>query len=232
MRIRLPGFAMTLMALCFMTSQLNADVFGDSGENGVGIPDNTAGVDSTVSISQNEVIQDASFSIEGLNHSWIGDLIITVSHSTSGKSATLMQRVGTTSNPNSTGDSSDMNGTYTFNDGNASIWTAAANGDTDFIVPGGTYDASGANESLVSLNDLFVGESTQGVWTFNVSDNNETQTGSFIRTSVSFVSVVPEPGTYAAIVMSMLVGGVLLRRRQLSLAANEDTGQVVEHLDQ
>lgn len=208
--------AMLLVAFGLFASTASADeVTGNSGPGGA-IPDsNSAGVNSTVTITDNEVIQDASFSIEGLQHSWIGDLIITVSHSTSGKSATLMHRVGTTSSPVSTGDSSDMNGTYTFNDGNPSIWTAAANGDTSFVVPGGTYDASGINEVPVSLNDIFAGETTQGTWTFNISDNNGQETGTFSQTSVRFITAVPEPGTYAAIVMSTILGGIYLRRRQL-----------------
>lgn len=197
-------------------SVLLADVIADSNGDGGNIPDNDAsGYQSIIQISQNEIIQDASFSVEGLQHSWIGDLIISVEHSTSGKTATLLHRVGTTSNPGSTGDSSDVNGTYTFNDGNPSIWTEAATGDTAFVVPAGTYDASGVNEAIVNLNDLFAGESTAGTWTFTISDNNETQTGSFFQTSVSFVSAVPEPSTYMILLLTALAGIVLARRNKL-----------------
>lgn len=207
-------YALAFLAIALLASPALGDVIGDSGLDGGNIPDNSvAGRTSVVTITENQIIQDASFSVEGLSHSWIGDLIITVAHSTSGKTATLMHRVGTTANPNSTGDSSDMNGTYTFNDGNPSIWTAAANGDTDFDVPASTYDASGINESLVSLNDLFAGETTQGDWTFTISDNNANETGSFVQTSVRFVTAVPEPGTYAAIVIATMFAGVYLRRR-------------------
>lgn len=224
MRNGLLRLAMTLAAFGLLaTSASFADVFGDSGNDGGAIADNSsAGRNSVVTITANQVIQDASFSVEGLQHSWIGDLIITVSHSASGKSAVLMHRVGTTSTPGSTGDSSDMNGTYTFNDGNPSIWTAAANGDTDFITPSGTYDASGINESIVSLNDIFAGESTAGTWTFNISDNNENETGTFVQTSVNFVTAVPEPGTYAAVVMSTLLGGFYLRRRRMKKLSTND----------
>lgn len=212
MRSRLLSLALT----CLFASTSLADVTGNSGNDGGSIPDNTpSGYVSTVTITDSEVIEDAKFSIEGLNHSWIGDLIITISHSTSGKSATLMHRVGSTSNPNSTGDSSDVNGTYMFQDGNSSIWSEAANGDTDYVVTPGLYDASGVNETAVSLNALFGGELTNGDWTFAISDNNATQTGSFVQTSVEFVSAiaVPEPGTMAIVVMGTLFGGVLLRRR-------------------
>lgn len=191
-----------------------ADVAGDSGGDGGNIADdNAAGYVSTVTITDHEIIQDASFTIEGLQHSWIGDLIITIDHSTSGKSAILMHRVGTTANPNSVGDSSDLNGTYTFNDGNASIWSEAGNGDTNYVINPGSYDASGVNEAVVNLNSIFGGESTAGDWMFTISDNNATQTGSFVQTSVSFVSAIPEPGFMAVLIVGTLFGGVWIRRR-------------------
>ena len=144
MKIGLLSFAIA----CAVAATGFADVVGDSNGDGGSIPDNSpAGYVSTVTITDAEIIQDASFSIQGLQHSWIGDLIITVDHTTSGKSAVLMHRVGTTSNPNSVGDSSDMNGTYTFQDGNPSIWSEAANGDTNYVVNPGVYDASGAKRS-------------------------------------------------------------------------------------
>lgn len=217
MRFRLLRAASTFLAIALVaTSVAHADVYADSGGDGGIIPDNSpGGRSSVVTITQNQVIQDASFSVEGLDHSWIGDLIITVAHSTSGKSATLLHRVGTTANPNSTGDSSDLNGTYTFNDGNPSVWTTAGNGDTNYELPSGIYDASGVNEALVSLNGIFAGETTQGDWTFTISDVNASETGTFVQTSVGFVTAVPEPGTYAAIFMSTLLGGIYMRRRHM-----------------
>ncbi|MFK7767987.1 MAG: PEP-CTERM sorting domain-containing protein [Mariniblastus sp.] len=215
MKLRLLGNLITCIALtCLIGSSAMADVTGNSNGDGGTIPDNSStGRLSTVTITDAEVISNAHFCIEGLDHDYIGDLIVTVSHSVSGKSATLMHRVGTTSSPTSTGDSSDVNGTYQFSDNAASIWTEAANGDTDYVVTPGTYSASGVNESLVSLDSIFAGETTAGVWTFNVSDNNPTQTGSFVQTSVKFTSAaVPEPGSI--FILGTLLGGVMLRRRR------------------
>jgi len=209
MRLKL----LSLVLMCLFARTCSADVTGNSGNDGGAIPDNTpAGYVSTVTITDSELIEDAKFCVEGLTHSWIGDLIITISHSTSGKSATLVHRVGTTTDPNSVGDSSDVNGTYMFQDGNASIWSEAANGNTDYVVSPGLYAASGVNEAVVSLNALFGGELTNGNWTFTISDNNATQTGTFLQTSVEFVSSIPEPGTMAIVVVGTLFGGVLLRR--------------------
>ncbi len=208
---------LVVAACCIASATCMADVVGNSGNDGGNIPDNNAGgYTSVVTITDSEVITDAKFSIEGLSHSWIGDLIITIAHSTSGKSATLMHRVGTTAAPGSVGDSSDMNGTYMFQNGNGSIWTEAANGDTNYDVVAGTYEASGVNEAVVDLNSIFGGELTNGDWTFNISDNNAAETGAFTQSSVSFVSTVavPEPGTMATIIVGTLFGGIFLRRRQ------------------
>lgn len=204
---------LALLAGLVISSTLVADVTGfsdDNNGNGYVIPDNGS-IESLIQINQHERILSASFSIIGLDHSWIGDLIISVAHSTSGKTATLMHRVGTTSTTGSTGDSSDVNGTYTFRDGNPSIWTAAAGGDTNYVVPGGTYDASGENEAVVSLDQIFAGETTAGTWTFTLADANGTQEGEFLQTSLSMVSV-PEPGA-AWLLAGMLVGGFLGRRK-------------------
>lgn len=205
----------TLSLAILISSTTFADVTASS-NGGATIPDNdSGGVLSTITIMESEIIQNARFCIEGLQHSWIGDLIVTVTHENTGKTATLFNRVGTTANPNSTGDDSNVNGTYEFADGNGSLWTAAANGDTDFTVPGGSYSASGVNEAVVSLDSIFAGENTAGTWTFNISDNNATQVGSFARTTIKFDSVaaVPEPGTMATVVLGTLFGGVYLRRR-------------------
>lgn len=216
MKLRLLGRVCTCLAItCMMTSAAMADVTGDSGNDGGAIPDNSsAGVVSTVTITESEVITNAHFSIEGLSHSWIGDLIVEVTHVQSGRSATLVNRVGTTSSSTSVGDSSDVNGTYTFSDGEPSIWTEAANGDTDFDVTPGKYAASGVNEAFVGLDSTFAGFSTAGDWEFRISDNNATQTGSYTQASVKFTTTaVPEPGTMATIVLGTLFGGVYLRRR-------------------
>ena len=213
MKLRLLSIAIS----CLLFSSTGfADIVGDSGNDGGVIPDNSSsGYVSTVTITDSEIIQNATFSIEGLTHSWIGDLTITVAHSTSGKTATLLHRVGMTSSPSSTGDSSDVNGTYMFQDGNGSIWSEAALGDSSYVVRPGVYSASGMNEAIVSLDSIFSGELTNGDWSFTISDNNATQIGSFVQTSVEFGSVaVPEPGSMTIVVAGILVGGFGFRHRR------------------
>ena len=213
-----------LVACSLVTASCLGDVIGNSGNDGGNIPDNdSAGYNSIVTITDSEIISDAKFIVEGLTHDWIGDLIITIAHSTSNKTATLMHRVGTNADPDSDGFPADMNGTYMFQDGNASIWTEAANGDTNYDVVAGTYAASGQFEAVVDLNSIFGGELTNGDWTFNISDNDGGELGAFVQTAVSFVSVaaVPEPGTMATIVVGTLFGGIFLRRRQQKKLKNE-----------
>ena len=209
---------------CLLASPLFADVSGTSTHPSPRIitDDDAAGVTSTVTITDSEIIQSAKFSINGLTHSWIGDLIITVENETTGSKATLMSRPGFEGVP--PGFSADVNGTYMFEDGGASIWTASNTNDSDFEVPEGTYAASDAGEAAVSLQTAFAGENTMANWKFTVTDTNATQIGQFISTSVNFTSVaVPEPGTMATVVFSTFLAGVYFRRRHLKTKAEEAT---------
>lgn len=199
------------------TSLANGDTVSatNAGDSFITIPDNDpGGVTSTVTITESEIIESASFSINGLQHSWIGDLIITVENLTSGVSATLVNRVGSTGTPFSRGFDTNVNGTYTFADGNGSLASAAALGDTNFEVPAITYDASGFLEAEVSLDSIFAGQNTFGQYQFTISDNASSDTGVFTGVTVDFETVpVPEPGTMATIVLGTLFGGIYVRRR-------------------
>lgn len=230
--LRMSALCSILLATATFIPSAFADVTGNSGNsagNPIAIPDNDpGGIVSTVTITENEIINEAKFCIEGLDHDFVGDLIITVQHSTSGQMATLVHRVQQTSNPNSVGDSSNVNGTYEFADNlpngapSPSIWTAAANGDTNFTVPAATYAASGVGEAVVDLNTIFGGQTTAGTWTFNISDNNggspTDQTGTFLRTSVKFDSTaaIPEPGALGILAIGTLIGITRRRRRKVA----------------
>ncbi len=205
--------AITMALLMSSTSLADNITATNVGDSFINISDNET-VTSTVTITESEIIESARFSIEGLQHSWIGDLIVTVANLNTGVSAQLFNRVGSTGSPISRGFATNLNGTYTFADGNGSLQSNAANSDTNFEVPAITYDASGFLEAEVSLDSIFGGTSTAGDWQLTISDAVSPDNGIFTGITVEFeTTAVPEPGTMATIVMGTLFGGVYLRRR-------------------
>jgi subtilisin-like proprotein convertase family protein len=216
-------------ALMILAAPAYADVQGGtSNTTPTTITDaNATGVTSTITIMENELIEDVSFCIEGLNHTWMGDLVATITHVDTGTSATLFSRPGKGASAGN-GDSSN----FIFADAtNNDLWDEMARGSTDYDIrntagsttdpqatPFGTYFASAANGARLSLDSIFAGESTQGTWEFNISDRNATQVGTYDNVSIKFGSsvVVPEPGTvgFCVIACSMLGFSTYRRRKK------------------
>jgi subtilisin-like proprotein convertase family protein len=90
----------------------------------------------------------------GLTHPWAGDLIGTLTHNAT--SVTLFSRPGGVNN------SRDFNGTYTFSDAAATLFTAGAVSADP--IPSGTYRPLGTLSS-------FNGQSFSGTWTLTITDN-------------------------------------------------------------
>ena len=142
-------------------------------------------------------------------HTWAGDLEMTIT-SPMGTTVTLVNQVGdTTPAPGGSGfgDSSGMSGNYTFRDGGADFWAAAAAAGFGTDVAPGTYAASGFNNAASALSALN-GESADGMWTLTISDWGGGDTGSI--TGWSLLNV-PTPGTAAVLGLAGLAG---LRRRK------------------
>ena len=138
-----------------------------------------------------------------LTHTWVGDISMTIT-SPMGTTVDLVFRAGQTG-ATSFGDSSDFGGAYTWADGGAGFWAAAAAAGSTVAVPPGTYAASGnlnAASSLAALN----GESADGVWTLVVRDWGGGDTG-----SVNSWSITPAPGAAALFGLAGLAG---IRRRR------------------
>ncbi|MCS6774946.1 MAG: proprotein convertase P-domain-containing protein [Chloroherpetonaceae bacterium] len=174
------------------------------------IPDNTpAGRTSTITVGQSGYITAFnSITIEGLTHTWIGDLTATLSHG--GITVELFDRVGRTSSAGF-GSSGDLNGNYTFVEGGPPLPTTGN-------VPAGTYGRYPNNTPGQTLTfnftfDDFVGMDMAGDWTLHLIDHAAGDVGSFTGWRFS-VTAVPEPGTYA-LLAAMVLPGVLLARRRI-----------------
>ncbi|MEM9056120.1 MAG: DUF4215 domain-containing protein [Pseudomonadota bacterium] len=139
-------------------------------EDVVAIPDaNGSGVSSSITVANGGSMLDLDFSLV-INHTWIGDLIVTLEHDDTGTSAVLLDRVGLPAiNP-------------TFGCGNANIdvtlddeASTAAEDQCSASPP-----ALGGTHTPNSPLSVFDGENAGGSWTLTVSDNAGQDTGSII----------------------------------------------------
>jgi len=226
--------ALFAAASVFFSATAYADVQGSTNNNtDIGIPDaNAVGVPgsvSTVTITDAEIIEEVTFTIEGLAHTYVGDLVARVVHVESGRSATLFSRIGK-DNPNvGIGDESNFDGDYDFSDAtNNMLWDEARLGPTGYTLrnkagdstnqpnPGIYRAAAGISGGPISLNDAFAGFTTEGTWRLEISDRNAFDLGSFREFGVSFVSsaAVPEPSTFV-LMLAAGFSGLAMRRRRI-----------------
>lgn len=176
---------------------------------GGAIPDNAPAtpITSDIVISDSYSITGASVTINGLSHTWAGDLIITLTKVGDG-SATLVSRVGATT-VGGVGDSTNFGGDYTFANSGANLWTTVAGLGTAANVPSGTYAATSALSSTPNnAFNVFNGQNSAGTWRLSISDSALQDTGSFTSWSIT---LVPAPGAVAAFGLAGLAG---LRRRR------------------
>jgi subtilisin-like proprotein convertase family protein len=197
----------------FGASTLNGDVVDNTGA-GFSIPDGViAGASSSINIATNETINgNVELTIRGFTHTWVGDIVATLTGP--GGSATILFRTG---EPGAGfGDSSNLNGVYTFSDDGANIWAVANSGNSLFDIPSGDYQASSTGPigvgSPVLLNPVFFGDSTAGTWTLTISDRVAGDVGAITGWGISLQSfAIPEPG-FALFGLTGL--GLVVRRRR------------------
>lgn len=180
------------------------------GAGGV-IPDNApAGpILSDIIVGDAFSITDVTVTINGLTHTWAGDLIITLTKVGDG-SATLVSRVGATT-VGGVGDSTNFGGgnVITFANAGTNLWTTVAALGTDALVPTGTYAATSALSSAPNnAFSVFTGQGSAGTWRLSISDNAAQDTGSYSSWSLN---LVPTPGAAALFGFAGLAG---LRRRR------------------
>jgi subtilisin-like proprotein convertase family protein len=140
---------------------------------------------STVTISSPATISSLSVRI-GLTHTFVGDLIGTLSNGTT--SVILFTR---------TGAGTDLAGVYNFND-------LAANAFGSGVVtplPAGDYKTAGTGAGLLSA---FAGSPAAGTWTLTVTDNAGIDTGSITAFAVD---VNPTPCPSAPACLADISGG-------------------------
>lgn len=172
--------------------------------NGAGfaIPDNSAAgpgsASSSIVITDAGSVQDLTVTLTGMNHTWVGDLIITLSNGSS--SIDLINRTG--NGPTSTfGFSWNLDGDYTFDDAAGQSFEGFGNPGTGVILSSGSYAPEGALSS-------FNGGSLAGTWTLSISDNATGDTGGL---SGWTLTNVPAPSAVALLGLGGLVAG---RRRR------------------
>jgi subtilisin-like proprotein convertase family protein len=138
------------------------------------IPDNNpAGVNSVINVAASATISDLNVDI-GINHTWISDLIVTVT-GPSTTSQVIWNRVcGSTDNINAT---ADDEGTETF-------CAPIAAGPIDSVF----YPPALAGDGPLSV---FDGENTLGNWTLNVSDNYAADLGTLNQWSIHAIEGAP-----------------------------------------
>ena len=142
------------------------------------IPDNDPnGVTAAIDIPVSAPIVDLTVRVQFANHTWAGDLIVTLTHVDTGNSVDLVHRVGRVGGMGF-GDGGDYNGFYHFNDAfSGNLWTVAALIDSATFLPQGPYFPTTKNSVSTSLLAAFAGEDVGGLWELNVSDNAVADTG-------------------------------------------------------
>ncbi len=146
--------------------------------NGTGgsIPDGSlAGRVSPVNVAESFAVGTVEVRLNGIVHPWIGDLQVRLSHG--GTEFVLFSRIDLANSD--FGDSSNLNGIYTFGDsGTVNIADAAASAG-DVNIPAGTYLCADANELDASLSIPFHNADANGMWTLTVVDAASSFAGSF-----------------------------------------------------
>ena len=137
------------------------------------IPDNIpAGISSTIVGSGGGMVTDVEVSLNGFTHTWVGDLIGTVTKD--GTTVMMFNRPGTDFDNPPFGHDVDLNGLYMFADGEPDFHIACMNADGSFggngSLPPGLY---GPLEPFSDFNGL----TADGNWVFNISDNAAADTG-------------------------------------------------------
>ncbi|MEM7456222.1 MAG: proprotein convertase P-domain-containing protein [Planctomycetota bacterium] len=205
---------MRFLSLLVLSSLISVSVANaDISQTGPGATINDLSTaSSSIFVTTPEIVSDVFIDINGFNHTFIGNLQVTLTHVETGSSATLFDGVGAVGNVG-LGDGSDLGDSYNFGNGFPfDLWSAAAAaGDAD-VIPGGPYFATDLNGAAVDIGAMFAGENTVGEWRLDVFDRANGDTGSFNDWGIRIISSpVPEPSSLFAM---LAIGCAALSRRK------------------
>lgn len=204
----------------FMGTGLGGAIPDGSGSNVSGTP-----LISTINILSSAPIGGVSVSFNGLAATWVGDIVLTLTHPNGTTSMDLMSRPGRGSGSTFgfSGDYVSTN-TYSFSDSGAPLFdvdpgTTVASGN---YVPSSNPNPPGTNllayvYTPTSFATTFGGLDSAGMWTLTATDWAGGDTGAYVDWTLT-ITPVPEP-------TSFVLGGLVLtgiawnkRRKQKATA--------------
>lgn len=129
-----------------------------------------------------------------IDHTWLGDLNVTLLAPGGSPSIPIINRIGSTG-ATSCADGSDFGGAYTFSDGAAmNPWTDAVALDDALILPPGDYRTVDAAGNATSINAVFAGltpAQANGTWQLCVVDTNGGDTGTINSATLGVFPLTP-----------------------------------------
>ncbi len=173
-------------------------VIPPSGSGGAG----TAPLRSEIFVNENAPVKDVIVSLNNISHTWVGDLTVTLTHKDSGRQSILINRPGFPAG--AAGDSSDLGGTYVFDDmSTGDLPAVAAALPATGIIPGGDY-------APATPLAVFAGDNKFGTWSLEIQDAAGGDVGNLGSWTLGLFNV-PTPGAVALFGLAGLAAG---RRRR------------------
>ena len=168
---------------------------------GYAIPDNNAaGAQSSVSVGNIGWVTSATISLNDWYHTWVGDLIVTLSHN--GTDVAVLNR------PGGVGNSANVDGNFTFADTGVNPFTASVPIPIGAIMSPGLYHP----DNPLSI---FSGADASGTWTLNIADIVTIDTGRLGSWTLSLETTTTPPGVPEPAAWSLMIGGFALAGMQL-----------------
>ncbi len=212
-------FVGALLALMFSVSgTASAGIIGSSA-NVMIIPDGFSYTVSPLIVSSAGTIGKLTINI-AIDHTWLGDLKITLGRQSTNTSVVLMDRPGVPAS--AVGASANLSSSFALSFSDAAGLPAAesiGSGCNTFQTVGDGASCLGTAYLSHELLSAFTGESQAGAWYLRVEDFEAVDRGQVVRWSIDNTSIVAEPGTVPepaslALLAVALVGMEAARRRR------------------